>query len=292
MKHFLNQFFVLTLLIVPVFVSAFTVPVKPTGFVADYAQVLSNEQLSALETKLEVYEKNTTNEIAVVTVISLDGDTIENLAQEIFTTWGIGKKDKDNGVLMLISTSDRKMRIHTGYGVEGDLTDLGTSYIQQEVILPAFKTGDYYSGINNGVDKIIQALGGEAIVPDNYSAPKSNGFWNLILITGFILFQIIVSVLARSKSWWGGGVLGGVIGLAIWHFFIASIFTAIPLIFLLVGFGLLFDFAFSRAYNQKQISGKYPRWFGGGNGFGRGGGGGFGGFGGGRSGGGGSSSSW
>ena len=134
----MKKFLILSIvLIAPIFSFAFTVPEKPTGFVQDYAGMLTTEQVTSLETKLENFEKSSTNEIAVVTIKSLDGDTIENVAQEIFTKWGIGKTDKNNGALLLISLEDRKTRIHTGYGVEGDLTDLGTSYIQQEVITPA-----------------------------------------------------------------------------------------------------------------------------------------------------------
>ena len=162
---------------------AFDIPAKPTGFVQDYASMLSVEEKTTLETKLEAFEKSTTNEIAVVTIPSLDGDVIENVAQDIFTEWGIGKKDKNNGVLLLISLADRKTRIQTGYGVEGDLTDLGTSYIQQDILALAFKKGKYYEGINNAVDKMIEALGGNNIVPENYSAFKkySKLPWEAIL---------------------------------------------------------------------------------------------------------------
>ena len=164
------------LLLLPLSTFAFTVPEKPTGFIQDYAKILTPEQVTTLETKLEAYEKSSTNEIAVVTIQSLDGDTVENVAQEIFTKWGIGKKEKNNGVLFLISVGDRQTRIHTGYGVEGDLTDLGTSYIQRDVVTPAFQAGNYYEGINGTVDKMIESLGGTDIVPENYSTtPKKSG---------------------------------------------------------------------------------------------------------------------
>lgn len=282
-------FFVFSL---PIAVLAFSVPAVPTGFVNDYAGMLSQEQVNLLEAKLEDYTKNTTNEIAVVTVPSLDGNTIENLAQEIFTKWKIGKADKNNGVLFLVSLTDRQTRIHTGYGVEGDLTDLGTSYIQSDVVTPAFKNGDYYGGINGAVDKMIEALGGNNIVPENYSKTSdiTNLPWQAIIFGVFIVFQILTAILAKSKSWWAGGVIGGGLALIIWHFFITSLFAAIPTIILFVGLGLFFDFMVSRAHTEKAKTGVYPWWFGGGRG-GMGGGG-FGGFGGGFSGGGGSSGRW
>lgn len=202
----MRKLLALFLVLLPTLAFAFDVPARPVGFLQDYASILTSEQQKTLETKLEAYEKSSTNEISVVTIPSLDGDVIENVAQDIFTKWGIGKKDKNNGVLLLISLPDRKTRIHTGYGLEGELTDLGTSYIQQDVITPAFRDGDYYAGINGAVDKMITALGGSDIVPENYSTSKnySNIPWEFILFVAFAFLQIVAAVLGRSKSWWHG----------------------------------------------------------------------------------------
>ncbi|MDQ5969424.1 MAG: uncharacterized protein QG579_581, partial [Patescibacteria group bacterium] len=185
------------LLFLPFLALAFAVPEKPNTYVNDYAKILTAEEVSALETKIQSFESNTTNEIAVVTISTLDGDTVENVAQQIFTEWGIGKKDKNNGVLLLVAVEDRKTRIHTGYGVEGDLTDIGTSYIQRDVMTPAFRNGDYYGGINGAVDKMIEALGGNNIVPENYSeTPKFNINWELVFFIGLFLVQFLGSLLA------------------------------------------------------------------------------------------------
>jgi uncharacterized protein len=288
----------ITFLFLPLFVFAFDVPQRPTGFVQDFAGILTKEEVQELESKIQDFERNTTNEIAVVTIPSLDGDTIENIAQEIFTKWGIGKKDKNNGVLLLISFSDRQTRIHTGYGVEGDLTDIGTSYIQSEVVTPAFREERYFDGINGAVDKMIEALGGQNIVPENYTNSNfkfDGNLFQFIFIVTIIFFQVVLSILASTKSWWGGGVLGGVVSLAVWHLFIASIFWAFSLITFSVLAGLLLDYLVSKSYSEAKSKGINPWWMsrGGGGGFGGGsGGGGFGGFGGGMSGGGGSSSRW
>jgi uncharacterized protein len=284
------------ILFFPVLAFAFTVPARPQTYLSDYAGILSTKDSSAIESKLEAYEKQSTNEIAVVIINSLDGDTIENVAQEIFTAWGIGKKDKNNGVLFLISIGDHKTRIQTGYGVEGDLTDLGTSYIQSDIVTPAFRAGDYAGGINGAVDAMIQSLGGTQIVPTDYAPQNSSGnnfSWQFIFIAGFIFLQMAASILGRTKSWWFGGILGGVVGILLWYFLIHTLLLAIPVFLLLVGFGLLFDFLVSRAYQNHKDGGPRPPWFLGGGGFGgSGGGGGFGGFGGGMSGGGGSSGGW
>ena len=293
MKKSRRLFITIFLFLFPLTSFAFTVPAKPTGFVQDYARLLTPEQVRILENKLEQFEKETTDEIAVVTIYSLDGDTIENVAQEIFTKWGIGKKGKDNGVLLLVSFSDRKTRIHTGYGVENKLTDIGTSYIQSEVIAPAFRRSDYYGGINDAVDKMTQALGGADIAPPQYEATVDKGMrWGYWIFGLFIVFQWITAVLGRSKSWWAGGVFGAVfggIGVYLGEFSLVSVIAFI----LLVLFGLGFDYFVSKRYDEAIKDGGHPPWWlGGGFGGGSGRGGGFGGFGGGSSGGGGSSSSW
>lgn len=275
---------------------AFDIPSKPLSFVNDYTETLSKEEKDSLEVKISNFEKQTTDEIAVVIIPSLDGDVIENVAQNIFTKWGIGKKDKNNGVLVLIAMEEHKTRIHTGYGVEGALTDIGTFYIQNDVMTPAFREGKYFVGINGALDKIIESLKGENIVPEGYSVKEKSGFKISfeLLIFGFVLLQWMVAILGRSKSWWGGGVLGGVIGGAVWLFGSFSIvFSAILFVFLII-FGLGLDFAVSRVYQNKKNLGAHLPWWIGGGGFGGGNssGGGFGGFGGGFSGGGGSSSSW
>ncbi len=197
--------------------SAFDIPNKPQSFVNDYTNTLSAEDKNSLENKISNFEKQTSDEIAVVIVPSLDGDTVENVAQNIFTKWSIGKKDKNNGVLLLVAMAEHKTRIHTGYGVEGDLTDLATSYIQSEIITPAFQAGDYYSGINGAVDKIIETLNGNNIVPENYTPQKEINI-NWWKITAFLIFFIVMAILNRkskSKWWWiflgrgGGGGFGG-----------------------------------------------------------------------------------
>lgn len=273
---------------------AFDIPVRPQGFVNDYTGVLSAENKNTLENKISNFEKQTSNEIAIVIIPSLDGDTVENVAQNIFTKWSIGKKDKNNGVLVLVAIAEHQTRIQTGYGVEGDLTDLATSYIQSEIIKPAFRAGDYYSGLSGAVDKIIQSLGGNSIVPDGYSSDKnkSGTDWSFLFFLGFVILQFIVSILGRSKSWWGGGVLGAAIGGIIWFLGFFSFVVSVILFVFLIIFGLGLDFVVSRSYQKAKDNGKrFPWWIGGG-GLGGGSGGGFGGFGGGMSGGGGSSGSW
>ncbi len=260
---------------------AFTSPGKPQGFVNDYANLLSKEQKANLETTLSDFNKTTTVQITVVTIPDLVDETIESYAVKLFEEWGIGDKNKDNGVLFVTALNDRKTRIEVGYGLEGVLTDAQSNGIIQKIVLPEFRNNDYEKGIVDGTQAIISVVKSEA----DYSTPvSSRASWDFIYNYGFIAFIILASVLGRSKSWWLGGVFGGIAGIVIgiiYGFFFVGI-IAIPILILT---GLLFDFIVSKG------GGHGGGFWGGGFG-GRSGGGGFGGFSGGSSGGGGSSGSW
>ncbi len=126
----------------------------PTGYVNDFAGVLTSEQKNTLENFLKEYEQKTTNEIAVAIVKSLQGGEIEDFTVRTFEEWKIGKRGKDNGLLFLAAIDDRQMRIEVGYGLELYLTDGEAGEIIRNVIAPEFKKGNYYKGINDGIDKI------------------------------------------------------------------------------------------------------------------------------------------
>ena len=111
--------------------------------------------------KLIDFEKQTSNQIVVYIIQSLGGEPIENVANEIARKNKIGKKDKNNGVLVLIAMKDRQMRIEVGYGLEGALTDAICSQIINKEMKPSFREGDYYEGINQAVNSIIAATKGE-----------------------------------------------------------------------------------------------------------------------------------
>lgn len=268
----LAVFIALFTFLTPFIVFAYT----PQGFVSDFTNTLNLEQKQSIENKLSAFEKNSSNEISVVLVPSLDGDYIEHYATKLFEDWKIGKKEKNNGVLFLISLNDRAMRIEVGYGLEGYITDSNASYIIRNIVSPEFKKGDYYSGIDKGVDALIELTKGNTQVVTQKNNIKINP--EFVLFVFFVLF----SILGASKSWWFGGVLGGIVGL-IAAFFIDSILTSIFVVIGGIVFGLLIDFIASKS-NMTGMGGFGGR---GGGGFG-----GFGGFGGGRSGGGGSSGSW
>jgi uncharacterized protein len=274
-------------------VLAYYNPGNPSGFVNDFAGMMSGSEISGLEEKLIAFEKETSNEISVVTVNSLEGDYIENFAVELFKEWGIGKKDKDNGVLILVSREDREMRIEVGYGLEGALTDSQSFWIIEKVMKPEFRAENYYNGIDGAVNNIIKALEGEYVPSEDPVASTSNfnyGDFFYLFIFGILWLS---SILARSKSWWAGGVIGGIIGIII-TIIKGFLFFGLIAIAILIPFGLFFDFVVSKNYQKGKAKGHIPWWIGGGRGGSGGGfgGGGFGGFGGGMSGGGGASGRW
>ena len=132
-----------------------------TGRVVDQAGVLSQGVKEELETALAAHEANTTNQVVVVTLESLDGVAIEEYSLELARHWGIGQKGKDNGVVLVVAPNDKQVRIEVGYGLEGTLTDALSSNIINYYIIPEFKKGDIQNGIKIGTQKIIALLDGD-----------------------------------------------------------------------------------------------------------------------------------
>jgi uncharacterized protein len=286
----LSLIFVLAIL--PLAAFAYQSPGTPAGYVNDFANVLKGQERAALEQKLTEFERSSTNEIAVVIVASLDGDTIENYAVKLFEEWNIGKEDKDNGVLLLIAMEEHAIRIEVGYGLEGALTDVISSNIIRAKMIPAFQQQDYAGGINAGADSVIAATQGEytpvSSDPAQTGPNATSDPIEAFMIGGFFLVWLS-GVLARSKSWYLGGIVGALVGI-----FIGFTFGFIYLgVLSIAGFAILgffIDYAVSSAYEKSKALGhRPPIWAGGGGHFG---GGGFGGFGGGGSGGGGASGRW
>ena len=169
---------------------AYVSPGNPTGFVNDFAGVLSDSDRADMEQTLSDFEKQTSTEVVVVTIKSLEGDSVENYAVKLFEEWEIGKKGKDNGVLLLVALDDRKAKIEVGYGLEGALTDLESGQIMNNVIIYYFKKEMYYTGIFDGVKAIMEAVRGEYTAPevDSESSYDGNIFADLLSAGGGIIF--------------------------------------------------------------------------------------------------------
>jgi uncharacterized protein len=145
-----------------------------TGRVVDDAGVLGKEARGRIEALLTAHEQRTTNQVVVLTVRSLEGETVEGFAEKVFRTWALGQKGKDNGVLVVVATGDRRMRIEVGYGLEGTLTDSMAGSVIRNAMAPRFKAGDYAGGTEAGVQAILGALeGNAAAVPAD--APAAGG---------------------------------------------------------------------------------------------------------------------
>src|SRR3989338_6796847 len=142
----------------------------PTGYVNDFAGVLTADQKNNLENSLRTFEQKSSNEIAIALVQSLNGDSIENFTLKTFEEWKIGKKGKDNGVLFLAAIEDRKMRIEVGYGAEPFLTDGEAGQILRDSVTPSFREGKYGEGVNRAVAAIEKELSQPAQEPGE-SAP-------------------------------------------------------------------------------------------------------------------------
>lgn len=278
----------LALLCLPVASYAYTTPGEPTGFVNDYANLLSSGEQAQLEATLSDFNKRTGNEIAVVTIETLAGDTVENFAEQLFQDWGIGKKGQDNGILLLISKSDREMRIEVGYGLEPELTDLEAAHLIRNVLTPAFREEQYFAGITEAVGLIIKKLEGEA--SSAFVEPQAMPDYSSYFIFGILGLLFLSRLFAQSRSWWLGGAIGAAAA-AVVTFFFGFMVAGLAAFVVLVPLGLLIDFIFSRI-GPGGGPGGLP---GMGSFGGRGGSsstGGFGGFGGGSSGGGGASGRW
>jgi uncharacterized protein len=290
------------------YLHAFEIPSTPGSYVNDYADMLSDAEERVLEARVLAFEASTTHEIAVVTVPDMGGDTVEHYAAELFEKWGIGNKDKDNGILFLIARDEHKVRIEVGYGLEETLPDSVAASILSNDVTPHFKQGDFGVGIESGVESIMKAIQGDYVIPSYELAPtpdSSSNFGNLLIFVGFfgIMFsQLLLRVsgkLAKTKSWWAGGVMGGMLGLVGIFIFGLSI-GIVAVASLLIAAGLALDFSLSRLYQKKKTKGEsIPSWLSGFSSNSSGSSGGFSSsssssssFGGGSSGGGGASSSW
>lgn len=138
-----------------------------TGRVTDNAEILSASVRKSISDRLREHERRSGNQIAVLTVSSLEGENIEEYAEAVFREWKLGQKGKDNGILVIVAPNDRRMRIEVGYGLEGSLPDSMAGSIIRNVMTPKFRNGDYNRGIEAGVNAILAVL-------DNGKAPATD----------------------------------------------------------------------------------------------------------------------
>lgn len=173
------------------------------GRVNDLAGVLSAPQAKELEARLADYEQRTGHQFALLTVPTLDGEDIEGFSIRTVEKWGLGQKQKDDGVLLLVAVNDRKMRIEVGYGLEPNIPDILAGRIIRNVMAPHFRQGDYAAGINAAFDSLMKAAAGEQVaVPER--KPKAVS-WKGFVAPLFWLVLFLVIGLSR------GGRRGGLL---------------------------------------------------------------------------------
>jgi uncharacterized protein len=282
----LRQILLLFLLLsLPAHLLALEVP-PLSGRVQDQAHLLTPETVQKLEQKLAAFERETSNQVVVLTVPSLQGDDIDQFSIRVADVWKIGQKGKDNGVLLVIAQAERKVRIEVGMGLQGALPDITAGRISREVMRPYLKLGDYNQGVTVGVDSIIAATKGE-FTGTGQSARKPASPNTLPSFLNMLLGSAIAAAIAGLTSRLLAGVVGA-IGLPLATYLAFPGINLILLVLLAVGgifAGLLLSLIVSGIFRG---GGGFGGFGGYGGGFGGGFGGGSSGGGGGFSGGGGS----
>ncbi len=219
----ISGYILLTAIIILVSHGAFAQRAVPALWglrVHDEARVLSAAVVQRLETQLKQHEDSTGNQIAVLIIQSLEGETLEDYSLRVaHDAWKLGSKNNDNGVLLLVAVEDRQMRIEVGQGLEGVLTDAATNRIIRNEMVPNFRRGDYNTGVQAATDAIIQVIAGEYKNTGSASKPRSVNPLVIILLIIVILGLIGRFTKGGNKgnnrggSWlpgrgWYGGVLG------------------------------------------------------------------------------------
>lgn len=258
-------------------------PVYPDykGFVNDYAGVIDASTRQKMEGLCRTLEEKTSAELAIATVKTVEPLDSKEYAVKLFEKWKIGKKGKDNGILILLAMEEKRIEIEVGYGLEGVITDAQAGEILDKYVVPSFKQGKFGEGLYNGAGAIANRVANQ----ENEATDREQ--WNtaltiLIFIAALFAFGIAVFFLSFFSSGLASGLAGSVIWGVAGYLFMGIIGAIIGLV---IGFVL--------SYLNIKFPASVDRWSGGGwgGGFG-GGGGGFGGFGGGRSGGGGAGRGW
>ncbi len=180
---------------------------NPPKLVNDYADALNAEQIQALEAKLEGYFDSTSTQIAIVIENSLEGEDDFDYSQRLAENWQIGMKGKNNGLLIYVAIEDRKIRIQTGYGLEGVITDALSKRIIEEVIKPNFKNHDYYTGLDEASNYLMRAAAGEFINDELMGKQQEPPpAWFMVVLLIFFLAIILFGKGGKGRR---GGMMGG-----------------------------------------------------------------------------------
>ncbi len=200
--------------------------------VTDLTATLSADQRSRLEEKLDAFERQKGAQVAVLIVPTVKPETIPEYALRVVESWKLGRKGVDDGVLLLIAKEDRKLRIEVGYGLEGALNDATAKRIISETISPRFKQGDFYGGIESGLETMLKVIGGESLPEPEQQrdAKNSDDGLDTLLLVGFVLVFVVGGIVrAIFGRFLAAGIIGGVVGI------VASLLLSSMLIAIVVG---------------------------------------------------------
>lgn len=231
-----------------------------SSYVTDYANMIDDDEQSALEQKLSQFAQETSHQILVVTINTLDGDYIEHYSIKLAEKLKAGTSKYDNGAILLIAKDDRQMRIEVWYGLESTITDGVSRQIINTLLIPNFKTNNFSDGIVQASEQMMAVARGEVLPVDDWWS----GWWSeetifLLLYVGFFVLTWLASILGRTKEWRLGGVIWALCGLVL----MIVLGWAIVSFLLACGvtlFGLIFDYIVSKDYKRYQAGVSKPIW--------------------------------
>jgi uncharacterized membrane protein YgcG len=218
---------------------------EPAKFVNDYANALyraNTGDKENLENKLKKYADSTSTQVVIVIINYLEGVSVEDYAQKLAETWGIGQKSNNNGILILIAYYDKKVRIHTGYGIEAIITDLTARQIIDNQLVPNFKAENYYQGLEEATEVIFKLLSGEFKASDiprrKMTFEEGSDFAFYVFMTtlfvglfGWIVMSVVLmSVIKAEKGWLSSTGIGNAaiseLPMLLTHLFLTYIYNA------------------------------------------------------------------
>lgn len=214
-----NSFSVFLLFLVTLNAVAYQQVPTLTARVTDLTGTLSEQQKNTLENELEAYENEKGSQIVVLMVPTTDPYAIENYSMKVAENWKIGRDGVDDGVIMVVAKEDRKIRIEVGYGLEGALPDAYAKRIIENIIIPNFRQGNFYNGIEDGLGAIIGLIEGEELPaitqePTGTAAFKNQSLFIIIIMMTLVILSVLKALIKKSKyKWLAGGVAGVLVGL-------------------------------------------------------------------------------
>src|SRR5215831_19218479 len=204
--------FAVTLALAANELSAEVVPSKPAHYFNDYASIVSESVAEELDRQLAQFERATSNQVVVAIFPKMQSESdIADYTQRVAQAWGVGQKERRNGVVLFVFVQDRKMFIQVGYGLEGALPDITAFDITEYKIKPHFRTRDYEGGIAVGIDSIFKAIRGEykgsgKTVAEQHRGGGTSSIWFFII---FLIALVVISRIMRRLGGWGYSSRGG-----------------------------------------------------------------------------------